>query len=454
MFNQWMVAPTSAKSKLKYCPITMTDRYKDWAPSWFTPWKLLGPPAGNQCCAVFMSECCGFTAVPEAETIIPCNALDRHFDQIQASNAMGVSRAKAALQRREELKKERDSELSSSSATIRSSSSSQLTSQILVHLELRKERRLLRDQEIDRLSWLIKRAGLKNDFAKEYEWQLQLDSLYESPLVEIDSDVITSLLSSPDTPPPRSTPTPVKPALACSISVCAQPFSPISKLVTTQSTNDEQLMFIASRSTKDMIEKISEGRSEEEEGASERAKVELESETPPENAGNDVEADSVNEDLAAELEAGTPPKKVGNNVEAFDGEEAAIATSQLALNDAKQAKLKQLFIETQQRKHQTLFVQLLFSRFKRVDIPKDGHCLFHCFAYFFNRHGMMMVDSSDPSYDPMNTKAGDQFSAKIIRNLCADELIRWKGQIPGLTFVVFFFVYGCSHVRLTFRLFS
>ncbi len=353
----------------------------------------MGPPAGKFCSPIFMSECCGFTAVPEADTIVPCNALDRHFTQIQASNAMGISRAKAAQQRREELKKEKDaSELSSSSTTGRSSSASQLASQLLINLEIRKERRLLRVQEIDRLSWLIKRAALKSDFAKENEWQNQLELLYESPIPDNDSDWhdgIASLLTSPDTPTPRSTPTPVKPALACSISVCA--FSPISKLVTAHqpSIHGQPLMFIGQQET----------------------------ETPPKNAVNDAEAVHVGEERSSEdlpphelpplpaelqppvkddatcqgLETKTPeapPKNVvENDVDAMLGREER---SNAVLADATietAQRAKQVFLETQQRKHQALFIQFVLCGFKRVAIPKDGHCLFHCFAYFLNRHG-------------------------------------------------------------------
>ena len=182
----------------------------------------MGPPAGNHCSPVFMSECCGFTAVPEAGEIIPCNALDKHFEVLQASNAMGLSRCdmqsmssvdsvirvvkpyreKAAKQRKEELKKEKDASDLSTLASARSSSSSQ--SQMIINLEIRKERRLLRAQEIERLAWLIQRAAVMKDAVKEDAWQLKLDLLYESPLDINNPDIYDASLQSPiDTPVSR-----------------------------------------------------------------------------------------------------------------------------------------------------------------------------------------------------------------------------------------------------------
>ena len=217
-----MLAPTSKNSKVQYCPVTMTDRYKDWAPSWWSTWKSLGPPAGNDCSAVFMSECCGFSAVPNADDIVPLAALNRHFAE-QISNVRGVSREKAMKQRKEEMKKESGVGESSSSSTTTTS-----TVDRLINLEMRKERRIVRAQEIERLSWLIQRAAQTKDVIKQEQRQLELDCLYEAPLEQHESDYDAPSESLIDSATPRSTPG--IPAF-CSTSVdVRQAFSPISKL--------------------------------------------------------------------------------------------------------------------------------------------------------------------------------------------------------------------------------
>jgi hypothetical protein len=95
-----------------------------------------------------------------------------------------------------------------------------------------------------------------------------------------------------------------------------------------------------------------------------------------------------------------------------------------------------------QLKHQTLFVRRVLRDFKRIDILRDGHCLFHCFASFFNRHGVSFVSSKYFPADPM----GVMFSAQIVRSVCADELIRMDGKIPGLVCV-------CTYIFITSHLY-
>jgi hypothetical protein len=417
----------------------------------------LGPPSGNHCSPVFMSECCGFTAVPEAGEIIPCNALDKHFEVLQASNAMGLSREKAAKQRKEELKKEKDASELSSLATVRSSSSSQ--SQMIINLEMRKERRLLRTQEIERLTWLIQRAADRNDRVKKDEWQLKLELLYESPLETNDSDIYTVSLLSPgvDTLTPRSTPTPVLPA--CSISVCSrQPFSPISvsklfQLSQDKSTIEESnLLFVDDGPSPYYVEDFPVALDDsisdstflqlgQDKSNAEHADLMLVDVAPSSDA---VENSPVSQLLQLGQDKSNAEHADLMLVDVAPSSDAAknslAALENCSLNSSKvveQKERQKAFEQSQQMKHQKLFVQKLLCSFKRINIPKDGHCLFHCFAIFFNRHGLKMVNSSDPS----DEDSGVQFSPQIVRNLCADELIRLDGKIPGLMFVCIFSIF-------------
>ena len=100
MFDKWMLEPTSKKSTLVYCPVSMESdacvrvcvfvfwfnwvcSYKDWMTTWWLTWRAMGPPAGINCSAVFLAECCGFKAVEEEGT--PAAALVEHFQQMAAA---------------------------------------------------------------------------------------------------------------------------------------------------------------------------------------------------------------------------------------------------------------------------------------------------------------------------------------------------------------------------------
>jgi hypothetical protein len=448
MFNQWMVAPTSKNSKVQYCPITMTDRYKDWAPPWWTSWKALGPPAGSDCSPVFMSECCGFTAIVNEDDILPCVALDRHF-QMQVSNFKGLSREKAAKFRKDELKKERDASELSSLPTVSRSSPSQ--SQLIINLEIRKERRLVRSQEIERLTWLIARAKERQDAVKQDQWQLQLDLLYEAPLDQKESDYdedfdasVSSLPSPIETKTQRSTPAPVVPAF-CSISVdVRQVFSPISKLCDLNKLRDD-LASPIEKSNLMFSEKIASPVLSDE--CSLVDQVDVRGATPlvighPHSTAivpSVVECSLVDQ---VDVRGATPLVIELPHSTAIVPSVVAVVAAELKRQDdasvdaLKAVERKKSFEEAQQRKHQNLFVNRILLSFKRIDIPKDGHCLFHCFASFFNRHEVSFICSK---YFPTHPE-GVQFSAKIVRNVCADELIRLEGKIPGLMFVCIIYI--------------
>jgi hypothetical protein len=400
-----MLAPTSKNSKVQYCPVTMTDRYKDWAPSWWTTWKALGPPAGNDCCAVFMSECCGFTAVPNAEEIVPCAALDRHF-AVQASNAMGLSREKAMKQRKVELKKESEVGESSSQPTVHRPSQSS----ILINLEIRKERRLIRAQEIERLSWLIQRAAQRKDTVKQELWQLELDCLYEAPLEQNESDYDAPSESLIESATPRSTP--VIPAF-CSTSVdVRQAFSPISKLcakrqeevspielsnlkfspfIAVEDSPVDQSDAVADQSL--IIMKV-ESMVTADKQREDVSPIELSNlmfspfiaveDSPVDQSDAVADQCLIIDQPISTLDKGLSPSAAPMVAAEFDLD-ASVNALKAADDDAERYERKKRFEEAKQMKHQTLFVKRVLSDFKRIDIPKDGHCLFHCFASFFNR---------------------------------------------------------------------
>jgi hypothetical protein len=69
--------------------------------------------------------------------------------------------------------------------------------------------------------------------------------------------------------------------------------------------------------------------------------------------------------------------------------------------------------------HHTAYVKRLKDDFRVVKIDADGDCLFTCFAKFLNTNNVS-IDSSTP------------FSAKTLRTISANELIRLNGQIPGM----------------------
>jgi hypothetical protein len=155
--------------------------YRDWAPTWWHTWKCLGPPAGKNCSGVFLSECCGFTAIPTDAPPPPAAALQAHFEEQAASNVQGLSRAKAINQRREDDKLKRtrqdgDKDLASPALkSDKSTTDSQAVTvdsravqgAMLIDIERRKEQMAHRDRQIERLNWLIKRAQSKSPILQE-----------------------------------------------------------------------------------------------------------------------------------------------------------------------------------------------------------------------------------------------------------------------------------------------
>ena len=72
------------------------------------------------------------------------------------------------------------------------------------------------------------------------------------------------------------------------------------------------------------------------------------------------------------------------------------------------------------------FSEFVTKTFRRIEIYRDGHCLFTCFATLFNKHGMTYTLKAN------DKGKGKRFTVKCLRNFCADELLRTGGKIAGL----------------------
>lgn len=208
LFKKWQVEPTSKGSKTVYCSIEMTDKgYENWRPTWWAVWREMGPPAGAHCSAVFMSECCGFKAICTMKEPEPA-AYAEHFRRIEdgaeVSNVSGGSRRELAAARLVADKKDRSSAKSPSSDDV--PSLRLLQNGQIIDIERAKEQRIVRQEEIERLKYLLVRH--KDDNARTVTLQKQLDDMYECPW----STPSPSLLA-PATP-----------------SAVETPFSPVSKI--------------------------------------------------------------------------------------------------------------------------------------------------------------------------------------------------------------------------------
>jgi hypothetical protein len=182
MFEKWRYEPTSKGSKQVYSEIQMDGPYVGWCPTWFPTWRSMGPAAGTRCSQVFMSECCGYQQTSDAESQVLPGPLSQHY-QDQVSNVQVVSRAAASKLRQIEeakLKEERSATKGSKEESKQVARQSQEKSTALfLELELSKEKRLQRADEIDRLKYMITRATVpQTKSALEDE----LDVIYATPI--------------------------------------------------------------------------------------------------------------------------------------------------------------------------------------------------------------------------------------------------------------------------------
>jgi hypothetical protein len=182
MFDKWQSCPTSKKSKQVYSKITMSGIYANWRPIWWETWKALGPAAGSKCSQVFMSECCGFSAISDAGEL-PSPLHDHYAARASASNSHALSRIESQRRLREEDRKNRDMSEKQDKANKDSKELKHQAraerAQAFLDLEVGKEKRKERQDEIARVVYLISRA--ESIGADTTALQSNLDTLYSSP---------------------------------------------------------------------------------------------------------------------------------------------------------------------------------------------------------------------------------------------------------------------------------
>ena len=86
---------------------------------------------------------------------------------------------------------------------------------------------------------------------------------------------------------------------------------------------------------------------------------------------------------------------------------------------------------------QDAFVMHVTKTFRRIDVPKNGHCLFSSFVVLFDRYGMTCTQTQDAEEE------GVPFTVRSLRGFCADELLRTEGNIPGMLYVAH--ISSCRH---------
>lgn len=395
----------------------------------------MGPPAGKDCSPVFMSECCGWVPSTDASTAIPLPGLEDHFHNVAASNCSGLSRDKQRQLVRDEEKKERAavkqealsaSEQASQADTVHSQQAYPKMHQanMLLEIEFRKEQRFVRDQEIARLLWLVKRSESKNDTAATDKWNLELDLLYEIPLsTPSHSHSLSSQQLS--TPSKSQSMTPVSTdSSASSKQSCGFLFSPPSKFFARDAVEpglsslsnfvphetepvsshieDQNLQFTASDETEDSLQLISSVLPINSTPTSILPMIE-----PPTSILLIIETPTSILPIIEPPISTPPPASV----------QPPTPTSILPIIPTPTRVASP---RTRRLLHQKSFIKHVRNFFRIQQISRDGHCLFACFSTFFNRHGLTLLPDSIP------------FTPLIVRNLCADELIRLKGKIPGM----------------------
>jgi hypothetical protein len=182
MFAKWRVEPTSKGSKQVYSEIAMDGPYLAWCPTWFPTWRAMGPAAGKHCSQVFMSECCGYQQTSDAESQALPAPLAQHFES-QVSDVQGVSRTAASKLRHMEeskFKEERSATASSKEESKQVARQTQEKSRALfLEIEMSKEKRLQRADEIDRLKYMITRATAPHT---KLALEEELDVIYATPI--------------------------------------------------------------------------------------------------------------------------------------------------------------------------------------------------------------------------------------------------------------------------------
>jgi hypothetical protein len=179
MFDVWKFAKTHSASKVKYADQEMTGSCLLWHPTWWNVWKAMGPAAGANCSATFMSEV--GMKIATLPTSMPA-ILEGHFEGQAAGGSANVSllsRAKLAKERN--LKREPAAE-SEPTPLARTNDLRTNCLQSKAVLDLRK-------MEIRRLQFLSNSPHSTPREITSYNYELF--QLMKSPILTVFSDTST-----------------------------------------------------------------------------------------------------------------------------------------------------------------------------------------------------------------------------------------------------------------------
>jgi hypothetical protein len=434
MFDVWKFAKTHGKSKIRYANQEMTGPCADWHPNWWNVWKAMGPASGR-CSATFMSEVgMKISTIPAA---LP-DAFVNHYGAIAAGGAANFS-----LQPRKAIKedaKNADSSTPVTPVTQQSQSRASLDA---------KASLLVRKQEIQRLEFLVKSEHSTSSEKTEYARELFM--FMKRPVVFDSSDPTSSSSAGKSFEA-------VTFVDGASISVkppfCAvEPQKLLPLLLQMPTASALNSMTQRSDTPADYV-------------CVEEDAMRGDQFTLPSCPVNIAAADFANDCflLPSQVAALQPAvSSPGIPVQPYDNPlpsqvaalQAAVSSpgipvqpydsplpSQVAALQAAVslpgipvqplpspvAALHQAAVIRQRLVHQKKFVSLISTRFRQIDTFRDGDCMFNSIVLFFNRSRLTLVENGDED------ASGIPFSAKILRNLLADELIRLDGVVPGMLY--------------------
>jgi hypothetical protein len=409
MFQKWQFQPSSKKSKQVYCKITMTGIYANWRPIWWDTWKALGPPAGLKCSQVFMSECCGFPIVCDENSQLLAGPLMNHFaSQAAASNVKALSRLESQRKAREEDKKNKELsnfqiKAAQDSKEVKHEARAQ-RAQAYLDLEFAKEKRKGRQEEINRLVYLISRA--ESIGANTSVLRNELDIIYSSPIV------IHTPSSLTDSSSPSFT----------QHSGAQTPFSPVAKID-----------LAATQSPKATLAETTKTQQEDALAAYEKAQAicaqKTQSHTDTFSASTQPQATNVSAQHAKQLQPLLPIQLITASSSAstlrqhHHHQQQQFQTSDVD-DKQLQPRLQIQPIATSSSastlQHQQRAYRKLLNSVFCFETPPGG-CLFECFVREF--HDERLLYSKDG--------ADHEFDVTSLREMVADEFVRMNGQVPG-----------------------
>jgi hypothetical protein len=164
MFDVWKFAKTSTKSTVRYSNQEMKGPCADWHPTWWAVWKAMGPAAGGNCSATFMSEV-GMKSTTSAEPMP--SLLAAHFET-QKSLLSGS--ANFLLKSKKDIQREAHAKLAAEAHIVPATPSDSAFESRSRTMD-NKSRMDIRKQEIQRLQFLhespFATAAQKLEYGKE-----------------------------------------------------------------------------------------------------------------------------------------------------------------------------------------------------------------------------------------------------------------------------------------------